>query len=186
MQKIKKRICKPVALLTLALFCTINSVKAQERQGMDNFGFGIQLSQYQNDFGAGINITSPYFANRKIAVRLRGNFMFHEHIQNGETTWTPYSNVSVGLAGVSGNIGDHIRLYGEGGLAGLFPSSEFSSEKFEFGGYGHFGFEFFMSEKHNYFIEIGGIGTGAKADRVENSPIYSNGFLINTGFRMHF
>ena len=54
------------------------------------------------------------------------------------------------------------------------------------GGYGLFGFEFFMNSRNNYFIEIGGVGTGAVADKVANSPIYSNGLLINVGFRHQF
>ena len=111
--------------------------------------------------------------------------MFNENVQDQITTWTPYSNASLGLIGVGGMIGDHVRLYGEGGIVGLFPSSDFSSERFEFGGYGLFGFEFFMNRASNYFIEIGGIGSGAIADRIDNQPIYSNGLIISTGFRIH-
>ncbi|MBC8485793.1 MAG: hypothetical protein H8D45_07100, partial [Bacteroidetes bacterium] len=79
-----------------------------------------------------------------------------------------------------------IRLYGEGGIISLFPSDEFSSEEFVFGGYGLFGFEFYMNSRSNYFIEIGGVGTGATADNITNEPIYSNGLLISTGFRIQF
>jgi hypothetical protein len=35
----------------------------------------------------------------------------------------------------------------------------------------------------SYFIELGGVGTGANADKVTGNPIYSNGFLISVGFR---
>ncbi|HEY5825345.1 MAG TPA: hypothetical protein VIT44_13315, partial [Cyclobacteriaceae bacterium] len=62
---------------------------------------------------------------------------------------------------------------------------KFSSEQFVFGGYGLFGFEFFMHSSSNYFIELGGIGTGARADKIASQPIYSNGFLISTGFRLN-
>jgi hypothetical protein len=79
-----------------------------------------------------------------------------------------------------------MRLYGEGGVIVLFPSSEFSSESEVLGGYGLFGFEFFFSHQSNYFIEIGGIGTGAVADKASGKPIYSNGLLINVGLRHHF
>lgn len=75
-------------------------------------------------------------------------------------------------------------MYGEGGILGLFPSSDFSSKKFVFGGYGLFGFEFFMNQMNKYFIELGSCGTGAKADKIATKPIYSNGFLISTGFRV--
>jgi hypothetical protein len=35
----------------------------------------------------------------------------------------------------------------------------------------------------SYFIELGGIGVGANADKVPGKPIYSNGFLISVGVR---
>ncbi len=50
-----------------------------------------------------------------------------------------------------------------------------------------FGFEFFFTENTNrnpsYFIELGGIGTGAIANKLSSNPIYSNGFLISVGYR---
>ncbi|MEO0332135.1 MAG: hypothetical protein AAF223_10680, partial [Bacteroidota bacterium] len=81
---------------------------------------------------------------------------------------------------------DFARLYGEGGIILLLPSDTFSAERTELGGYGLFGFEFYLKNNANYFIEIGGVGTGAQADKVPNKPIYSNGLLISTGFRMQF
>lgn len=172
-------------IIPILLFCITSSAMAQETQINKKFSLGLQLNQYQNDFGSGITLTTPYFANRKIALRLRGNAMFHEHIQDEETTWSPYLNTTLGISGITGTIGENIRLYGEAGVIGLFPSKEFSSESFELGGYGLFGFEFYMSPGSNYFIEIGAAGTGAKADKLPNSPIYSNGMTISTGFRFH-
>jgi len=170
----------------IMILCIMGISTAQEKKISSDFGVGIQVSQYQRDFGIGLNMTSPYFANSRIAVRLRGNFMYYEHVKNEETTWSPYSNASLGLVVASGTAGDFIRLYGEGGIIVLFPSSEFSSDDFAFGGYGLFGFEFYMTNRHNYFIEIGGVGTGATADKIPTKPIYSNGLLISTGFRMQF
>lgn len=163
---------------------TIQSV-AQQINIENRYNIGIQLNQYQQDFGMGINLTSPYFANQQIAIRLRGNVMFHEHIDDQESTWSPYLNSTLGIATNTGTIGNSIRLYGEGGIIGLFPSDNFSSETFEFGGFGLFGFEFFMKPDRNYFIEIGATGTGARADRIVNRPFYSNGMIISTGFRFN-
>ena len=56
---------------------------------------------------------------------------------------------------------------------------------FVLGGYGLLGFEFYPHRKGCYFIELGGVGTGATADKIPSSPIYSNGFLISTGIRFH-
>lgn len=164
----------------------LTALHAEEKEISNEFSFGFQLSEYQENFGFGVNVTSPYFANGKIAVRLRGNLMFFEQVENQETIWTPYTNLSIGLVGVGGRPCESIRLYGEGGVIFIFPSDKFSSENIAFGGYGLFGFEFFMSSKTNYFIEIGGIGTGATADNIINKPIYSNGLSISTGFRTQF
>ena len=177
---------KKFILITLLFFFLPGITHAQENSISNKFGIGFQLAQYQKDFGFGLNITSPYFAKNKFALRTRINLMYNQNTQNNETAWSPYSNVSLGLVGVSGKIGKSIRLYGEGGFIGLFPSKEFSSDNFLLGGYGLFGFEFYMSSNNNYFIEIGGIGTGAIADKIENKPIYSNGLLISTGFRIQF
>lgn len=179
---------KYYSLKLAALVVCIVSLNAQAQEQVINTGMGVgfQINQYQNDFGVGLSLTTPYFVHEKIAVRLKGNFMFNETIENSLTTWAPYSNVQLGLIGVGGMVGEQIRLYGEGGFVGLFPSDIFSSEQFVFGGYGLFGFEFFMSPRRNYFIEIGAIGTGATEDKIATQPIYSNGLMISTGFRVNF
>jgi hypothetical protein len=174
---------KKTGFIIAAFICFGTLVNAQESALSKNFGFGFQLGQYQKDFGLGINLTSPYFAGDRIAIRVRGNMMFNEHLSEKTITWTPYSNLSIGVVSVAGEIGNFMRLYGEGGFLMLFPNSDFSSESIEMGGYGLFGFEFFFYPKGNYFIEIGGVGTGATADKVLTNPIYSNGLLINAGFR---
>lgn len=124
------------------------SLWSQETGISNNIGIGFHLSQYQNDFGIGVNVASPSFLNNTLAIRLRGNFIWHEHLDDmSETSWTPYSNLSLGIVGIAGEIGDFIRLYGEGGVIMLFPSSDFSSTSTEFGGFGLFGFEFYFKNK---------------------------------------
>jgi hypothetical protein len=172
-------------LVLIFSFLFIFNAQAQNEAINTGIGFGFQIHQFQKDFGLGLNITSPFFGDDRIAVRLRGNLMYNENVQNATTTWTPYSNVSLGLIGIGGKVGEYIRLYGEGGLIGIKPSSDFSTKNFVFGGYGLFGFEFFMNNSSNYFIEIGGVGTDAKADKIVTKPIYSNGLLISAGFRIH-
>ena len=173
-----------ILMLTFVCFCLIFVARAQEIYENTGMGYGFQLNQYQRDFGAGINITSPFFARKKVAVRLRGNLLFHEHPKEDAFTWTPYANASLGFLGKVGYVGK-VRLYGEGGLLALFPSHDFSTETSHFGGYGVFGFEFFFKKSGNYFIEIGGVGTGAKADHVPGKPIYSNGLIVGAGFRFY-
>jgi len=174
---------KKTVIIIAAFICIGTMANAQESELSKNFGFGFQLGQYQKDFGLGINLTSPYFAHEHLAIRVRGNLLWNEHLAGKEMTWSQYSNLSIGVVSVAGEIGNFMRLYGEGGFLMLFPNSDFSSEGIEMGGYGLFGFEFFFYPKGNYFIEIGGVGTGATADKVPGNPIYSNGLLINAGFR---
>ena len=178
---------KKVLVILAAILSFSKVANAQEEELNTKFGIGFQIAQYQQDFGLGINLTSPYFAYNKVAFRVRGNFMWNEHLGNdGLSTWTSYSNMSVGLVGVGGQIGNSIRLYGEGGLLMLFPSDVFSTKSTELGGYGLFGFEFYLNPFSNYFIEIGGVGTGAKEDKLVTQEIYSNGMIIDTGFRFQF
>ena len=147
---------------------------------------GFTLNEFQNDFGVGIEITSPFVAYGSVAARFRANLMFYQHLFEDEYTWSPYANYTLGLIGVGKEVGDFMRLYGEGGISVIQPSTQFSDIKTEFGGYGLFGFEFFLMPSLAYKIEIGGIGMGAKANLIEGNPIYSNGFMMTTGLRLQF
>lgn len=174
----------------IILFCLAGSnILAQEPDIRTSTALGFQLNQYQKDFGMGINISTPYLIHDRVALRLRVNMMFNESLDEYASTieyrWYPYFNTQLGLIGVAGYVSPRIKLYGEGGIVFLFPNQDISSENFKFGGYGHFGFEFYMSNFNSYFIELGGVGTGAKANLALGKPIYSNGFLISTGFRFH-
>lgn len=175
---------KRISAILILIFTIASQSEAQSEELNTGFGFGFQLSQVQRDFGLGLNLTSPYMIYDRLAVRLKGNFVWNEYINsNLESTWTAYNNLSIGLLSVAGEVGGFMRLYGEGGILMLFPSSDFSSQDTELGGYGLFGFEFFFQPNMNYYLEVGGAGTGAKADKVVGKPIYSNGLLINVGFR---
>ena len=177
---------KLIFLLASAIVLGLPQFSMAQDKPSGNLSLGFHLSQYQDDFGLGLNLTSPFFVHESIAVRLRANFMFHEHIMNQEFTWTPYTNFTLGIIGVGGTIDDWGRFYGEGGVILILPDDDFSSESSELGGYGLFGFEFFMNPFVNYFIELGGVGSGATADLVAFNPLYSNGFMIQTGFRVVF
>ncbi len=174
-------------LIILLFIVAITKGFAQEKSLSGKTALGFQLKQNQRDFGIGINLTSPYFASQRVAVRLKANIMWGQYPDNQDvTTWMPYSNLSLGVVGVGGEMANMIRLYGEGGVVVLFPSNGFSEKSTVFGGYGLFGFEFVTGSHVNYFIEIGGIGTGAVADKIAEKPVYSNGMIINTGFRVYF
>ncbi|MEQ8624886.1 MAG: hypothetical protein RJQ00_03285 [Vicingaceae bacterium] len=173
---------------SIILLCIVLSfsseVKAQpeEKSGL---GFGFQLNQYQNDFGLGVNLSSPNFFNESMCIRLRANAMFNEYVNDEfKTDWEPYANIMLGFSSASYKISDAIALYGEGGVIGIFPASKISSSDLDIGGYGIFGFEFYFYDGFCYFIEAGGIGTGATADKLPAEPIYSNGFLMSVGLKV--
>ncbi|MEO0626131.1 MAG: hypothetical protein AAFY91_04025 [Bacteroidota bacterium] len=175
-------------LLSLCLLCivTVHGFGQDKTMGT-GMAVGFQVTQHQKDFGVGLHLTSPRFVYDKIAIRLKGNLMWFQHLTTeNEMTWSPYFNFSIGLASISGRVGEHIRLYAEGGLVVLLPSDEFSEQSIDLGGYGLFGFELFFDPHGNYFIEFGGVGTGAKADKTFGNYIYSNGFLTNVGYRYQF
>lgn len=182
------------ALIISILFIAIASLSMAQggrTPSKNHISFGGHLNNYQNDFGLGIDVTSYYFFQGATAFRLRANYMWHEHpdINSGNITWSPYYNFQFGVLATGTVIANFIRLYGEGGMVLILPNSDFSSESVNIGGYGIFGFEFFMSQNPqssvSYFIELGGMGSGAKADKIPGKPIYSNGFTATVGFRYY-
>jgi hypothetical protein len=174
------------SVLLLSFIFSASVLMAQENQRNTGMSFGYQLVEYQQDFGVGLQATSPFFLFDHAAVRVKANQMWFEHMdESAEVKWTSYQNLSIGLIGVSGYVGDFARVYSEGGVIWLFPSSDFSDKKSEFGGYGLVGLEVFTAGP-SVFVEGGGMGTGAQATELTGSPIYSNGFVTSVGLRFHF
>jgi len=176
-----------IIMLTLAVQMMAQSVVAQvmETSICRGWGFGYRLNEHQQDFGIGLDITSPSFFKNITAMRLKVNRMWFQYNDGIETNWMPYAQFSAGLFGVSSNITETIRIYGEGGVSVLVPSSEITNEDWNLGGYGLFGFEFFANSRFSYFIELGGMGHGVVADKLPGKPIYSNGMSIGVGFRIY-
>lgn len=175
---------KLIIVCTSYLLCF--STLAQDKKPFNNgIGIGYQLVQYQDDFGFGLNFTSPHFLSKHVAVRLKSNLMYHQGVENQSYEWIPYGNISLGIVGVGGKVNEDIRLYGEGGVLAIFPSERMSTSEMMPAGYGLFGFEFFYKHYGNYFIEIGGIGSRARANNLPSQPIFSNGMSLSTGFRFY-
>lgn len=174
---------KHLKILTIVLL-SISSMNLKAQTKKNSLAFGFNINQVQNDFGIGLELISPYFIKSSIAVKIGGSLKFLEHIDSLETTWTPYQNVQIGIRGRQAIIEDKLFIYGEGGSILLVPNKEFSTQSTVFGGYGLFGFEFKASDNFAFYLELGGVGTGARADKVANKPIYSNGFLTQVGFRI--
>lgn len=168
----------------LVFILYVLSAKGQERD-FSKFSYGFQLVKFQDEFGFGVHLLSPEFKNLRLNAKINLNWLNHPGNQ-GNQTWTEFLNNQFGL-NYHMSITNRINLYSEGGVVFLFPNNSFSDESIGFGGYGLFGFEFFFTENTrrnpSYFIELGGIGTGAVANKIVSNPIYSNGFLISVGYR---
>jgi len=153
-------------------------------QSKKNFEVGFNLNQIQQDYGFGVHVISPSFAKDILSVKLQANRSWLQHLKEKETVWTAYHQFQLGLRSKSEIIENKVFIYGEGGLSVIIPNKSFGSESFILGGYGLFGFEFLPTSVFAYFIELGGIGTGAVAHNLENKPIFSNGFITQVGFRI--
>ncbi|HEX3048107.1 MAG TPA: hypothetical protein VHY08_25370 [Bacillota bacterium] len=183
-----------ICIVLLLILGGVSSVSAQE-EGASKYStlsLGYTLYNIDKEFGHGFILTSPYFFNDRMAVRFSLNQSLYKGIPLGKTDyeWLPYSVYKLGVIGVSGGIADSFRYYGEGGVVYAVPNNQFSENNVS-GGYGNFGFEFINNDNaspipFSYFIELGGIGTGAKAEKITGKPFYLNGFTTSTGLRFYF
>lgn len=179
---------KAIKYLFSAAFIVFLTVLASAQSTVnEGFSFGLNLNQYQRDFGIGLNVTSPSFAGDNLVVRATANLQYLQHVPVEKTaeTWTGYGAFRLGLANTGAALADGIRLYGEGGAMLLLPNDEFSDKDAILGAYGLFGFEFYMHASSSFFLEAGGLGINAVADQLPNAPIYANGFLVSVGWRVH-
>lgn len=175
-----------VKFLLIVLLSILIDQKSLAQANPNKLEMGFNISQYQKDFGVGLNLISPYFIKQKVAIKIGSNLQWFENFNGKEIIWTSYQNIQLGIRSCTSIVENKIFIYGEAGLLSILQNRNFSSERLVFGGYGLFGFEFRINSKFAYFIELGSVGSGATADKIINKPIYSNGFLTNVGFRIGF
>jgi hypothetical protein len=160
---------------------------------MDDFGVGFGLQRLQDDFGLSVLLRTPTFFHHTVRFSLAGGVAWYPHAVDASTgldTWDTYGQGRLVVEGGRHIPGTPVRLYGFGGVVLLLPPSSLDSQSVVPGGIGGFGFEFNFAEASepeglvSYFIELGGVGTGATADKLPGHPIFSNGFAVATG--LHF
>ena len=181
---------KRMAIALAAVCSSVTFSMAQEAMAQKppahSMAVGCNINSYGGNFGVGINVTSPLFLHGYAAVRASENYQWLDHLDAaGNHTWTGYHVLKLGAVGIGGTLHDIIRLYGEGGVTAVLPDASMSKESAVIGGYGLFGFEFMVRHNLAYFIELGGIGTGATAEKLPQKPIYTNGFMASAGLRVH-
>jgi hypothetical protein len=146
------------------------------------FALSVGLADYAGDLAVTASATTPWILDGHAAARASAFLCMRD------TTMTPYYGFRLGLIGGTMLVSADIRLYGEGGALLLVPTSTVDTAPLRFGGYGHFGFEFFVDRARvgsAYFIELGTNGIGARADAETGTPLYMNGFAASVGFRWY-
>ena len=178
-------------LMSLLLFApALRAQDAAQRapdEPANHAAVGWEISSFANNYGFGARVDTPRFARGTVHVQIGASLAWVQGVPLGEsdTTWAPYTLLRIGVVR-STPIGSlPLRFYGGGGLALVLPTNDVSGQTVQGGGYGLTGLELSMPEggRARWFLEVGGMGTGAKADRLTNSPIYANGFTIGWGFR---
>lgn len=167
------------------LFSTGCVFAQQMSADQQKFAIGAGIQRQQNDFGVGINLTSPYFASGAIAVRAQAAINWLDADVDEGDSWQPYMSNRLGVVARKAVIADKVNVYGEAGALLLLPHESFSDTELRSGGYGLFGFELCLSPSLVQYLEVGGMGTGAKAEKLPGSPIYANGLHIGVGMRYH-
>lgn len=174
-------------LLLLAGFTV--QLAADETTKANGFAFDLRIMDSQGDFGLGIGVLSPpMFKILHIQAGVELNWKNGIPQVATDYTWIPFFKGRLGIVGAA-DIGNGIgRLYGGGGMLLAWADGIRAANTLVLGGYGIFGFEFWLEPGQNlaYFIEVGGEGSGGRADRLQGSPFFANGFTIASGVRLQF
>lgn len=174
-------------IILLLIFTAAASQPAFGQQTSHNRpSAGFQLQNLNGDFGiglhGGVNVISPWVHLRFAVAQ---NWLEHLEPGAGAATWTGYQNYRLGLGGRY-KIEERVFCYSEGGVMMVSLPSSLASDRNGFGGYGLFGFEFMLSRSSAYFLEAGGNGLDAVADKAAGKPIVGNGFTLHVGYRVLF
>lgn len=153
---------------------------------------GYTIHRLQDDFALGALVSSPFFLHDALRVTLGGGIAWYPHATDdrGREDWAHYGDVRLVIEGGSRGPGDSTRVYGFGGPVLLLLPDRLSSDRVAVGGMGGFGFEHHFRGAGgewpvSYFIELGGIGSGARANALAGSPLLANGFFATVGFRWY-
>jgi hypothetical protein len=183
-----------IGTVCLILILSAGTVWAQteNRTRVNDLSINATVENYRNDFSLGARITSPYLLWNHLAFTAAANLTYREGALDtnpGQSVWIPYGVYRLGVIGTSGLIANDMRFYGHGGFVFILPDKRFSTSKFLWGGFGTFGFEFFVTPAQavpiSYFIELGSNGIKAAADLMVSDPIYVNGFSSTVGLKFY-
>jgi len=164
---------------------------------INDIGIGIKLdanfNQLPDDFKLGINVSTPYFLDNWLSIRLEFDYGFFRGIPASSIysneTWSTYYAFKSGIIVVASQRTAIIRPYVELGGIGFIPSSEFTEEKFAWGIYGLLGFELLFDPESFYcfYFEFNGTGILSGGDTSKFLPpaIYGTGIIVTLGYRFY-
>lgn len=109
---------------------------------------------------------------------------------SGEQDWVPIGHTRVVVESGHRVGRAPLRLYGLGGAMLVFRPASLSADVLAVAGVGGFGLEFFppsntVNAPVSYVIEIGGVGSSARATKLPGHPILLNGFMVQAGLRFY-
>ncbi len=159
---------------------------------VEELSMDLSLHDYAGDFGFSAGVTSPYMLWGHLAITLDAGMDLRIgalESDPGARAFLPNWVFRAGLIGSSGIINGDMRLYGHGGVVFILPDARLSGATFTWGGFGAFGFEFFINPKDalpfSYFIELGSNGIVPIADLMVAHPSFLTGFATTVGLKMY-
>ncbi|MGL6021624.1 MAG: hypothetical protein ACRC0A_00740 [Chitinophagaceae bacterium] len=167
----------------------------------NKFSIGVQLGVQLNEFGGGLQITSPdLWKNSGVKLRVTGNSIVFNTFNDAGSTLMPYFDTRLGIL-KSFELYETISIYTEIGGVMTFNNTKnttihreessstvkMTNKKFGYGGYLKCGMEIRPKVKYGIFFEMGGILTTNFAEQIKrNSAFFANGYMINVGNRFYF
>ena len=189
------RVFRNFVLLMIA--CALSATRAVAQTAAEsatNVGsaIGMTVQRLQDDFGVSGSWSSPAFLNEKARMTASGGVAWYPNGTgaSGDQEWVPFGHSRVVVESGHRVGRSPLRLYGFGGAILIFRSERLSRDVLALAGTGGFGFEFFapssvVNAPVSYFIEIGGVGSGARATNLPGKPILLNGFVVQAGLRFY-
>lgn len=163
---------------------------SQNNQPTDTSGspsLGFELVKFQDDFGFGLQMTSPYFFSNTLGLQVsvaQNYFTDYVSPTTGHNRWEHYQTGRVGIVG-GRIVSDLFRLYSYAGALIVRPGNKLSSKDLFLGGYAKFGFEFLSAKSQSLFLEYGLTATNAVAEKISTKPIFVNGHYSAAGIRVY-
>lgn len=182
-----KKIFKPLPLLVLWAL-SLAAYGQADTSSCRSFSFGVSAGELGEDSGIGIEVSSPTFCNERLCIRLKGNVMWLEQYKSVYDHWVPYRSVGISFA-YNFKVIERSRVFLDFGPYMIFPDTKFSDVRAIEGVNCSIGVEIFLINtptlRWAYYFSGGIAHLHARAEKLEHTPQYGDGFIFNNGFRIY-